>query len=89
MYSLILFMLNIVIINQNILFFSLILFYMASKLIATELTKLEKLNGTSYDMWHRKIKYDMIYDKIEYVIYQTTSGLNDNLTDGEIKKREQ
>ena len=62
---------------------------MASRLISTELAKLEKLNGTNYDMWHRKIKYGMIHDGIEYVIYEIAPELNDSPTDGEIKKMEQ
>ena len=62
---------------------------MASRLMSTELTKLEKLNETNYDMWHRKIKYGMIHDGIEHVIYEITSELNDSPTDGKIKKREQ
>ena len=30
---------------------------MATKNVVTDLTKREKLDGTNYDMWHRKIQY--------------------------------
>ena len=30
---------------------------MATKNVVVDLTKGEKLDGTNYDMWHRKIQY--------------------------------
>ena len=38
---------------------------MASKLIASELAKIERLNDTNYDMWSRKIRYGLIHDNLE------------------------
>ena len=58
---------------------------MASKLIASELAKLDKLIGTNYDMWHRKIRYALIHDNIEYVI--DTDAPEVNKTSTEVEKR--
>ena len=60
----------------------------ASKLITTELAKMEKLNGVNYEMWHRKIKYALIYDNLEYVIESNVPELDSNAPEVEVKKQE-
>ena len=37
---------------------------MATKNVVTDLTKGEKLDGTNYDMWHRKIQYQLNEQKV-------------------------
>ncbi|KAL8123507.1 hypothetical protein AgCh_011471 [Apium graveolens] len=44
---------------------------MAIKLIASELAKTERLNGTNYDMWSRKIRYALIHDNLESAIEES------------------
>ena len=60
----------------------------ASKLITTELAKMEKLNGVNYEMWHWKIKYVLIYDNLEYVIESNVPELDSNASEVEVKKQE-
>ena len=60
----------------------------ASKLITTELAKMEKLNGVNYEMWHWKIKYALIYDNLEYVIESNPPELDNNVSEAEVKKQE-
>ena len=60
----------------------------ASKLITTELAKMEKLNGVNYEMWHRKIKYALIYDNLEYIIESNVLELDNNASEAEVKKQE-
>ena len=59
----------------------------ANKLITTELAKIEKLHGVNYEMWHRKIKYALIYDNLEYVIEFNAPELNSNASKVKIKKQ--
>ena len=59
-----------------------------SKLITTELVKMEKLNGVNYEMWHRKIKYALIYDNLEYVIESNAPKLDSNASEVEVKKHD-
>ena len=60
----------------------------ASKLITTEITKIEKLNRVNYEMWHWKIKYALIYDNVEYVIESNPPELDNNASEVEVKKQE-
>lgn len=58
---------------------------MVSKLIASELAKIECLNGTNYDMWYRKIKYDLIHDNLNSVIESIPPIMGSNSTDTQKK----
>ena len=60
----------------------------ASKLITTKLAKMKKLNGVNYEMWHRKIKYSLIYDNLEYIIESNAPELDSNVSEVEVKKQE-
>ena len=59
----------------------------ASKLITTELAKIEKLNGVNYEMWHRKIKYALIYDNLKHVIESNPLEFDNNASKAEVKKQ--
>ena len=59
-----------------------------SKLITTELAKIDKLNGINYEMWHQKIKDVLIYDNLEYVIETNAPELDGNASEVEFKKQE-
>ena len=61
----------------------------ASKLITNELAKIKKLNGINYERWHRKIKYAIIYDNLEYVIESNAPELDNNVSEAEVKKQEE
>lgn len=62
---------------------------MASKLFASELAKIERLNGTNYDIWSRKIRYGLIHDNLESAIEKDCPILGENPTDVEKRDHEQ
>ena len=62
---------------------------MASKLVLSELGKIDKFNGSNYDMWHRKIGYALIHDNIDDIIETTAPTLTDKSTPEEKKGFEQ
>ncbi|KAL5711806.1 hypothetical protein ACHQM5_014046 [Ranunculus cassubicifolius] len=41
---------------------------MASKAVSNELSKTEKLNGTNFSVWKRRMRHILFQDKIEYVL---------------------
>ncbi|PIA46018.1 hypothetical protein AQUCO_01600350v1 [Aquilegia coerulea] len=41
---------------------------MASKAVSNELSKTERLNGTNFSTWKRRIKHILFQDKIQYVL---------------------
>ena len=59
---------------------------MASKLIASELAKTKRLNGTNYDMRSRKIRYGLIHDNLESAIEEAAPKLGKEATDAEKKE---
>lgn len=62
---------------------------MTSKLIASELAKIERLNGTNYDMWSRKIRYGLIHDNLESAIEKDGPTLGEESSDAEKEEYEQ
>ncbi|KAF3783699.1 hypothetical protein EJ110_NYTH31875 [Nymphaea thermarum] len=61
---------------------------MTSRVGASELAKTEKLNGTNFHSWKRRIMLALILEKLIYVINQPFPTLGDKPTNEEIKAYE-
>ena len=58
-------------------------------MIASELAKIERLNGTNYDMWSRKIRYGLVHDNLEIAIEKDGPILGESPTDAQKGEHEQ